>query len=202
MQPAARSIDSALIEATVEALRRHAPFDRIERKDLLWMVSRLSLVYFAPQAIVLVPEAGVPQHFFIVRQGIIAGLDPDVVTPRWRLSAGEVFPLGALLAKRAVTSVFRAEADTFCWRLSGGLRGFACAQPAVPRGLHAPRGELAGDLTQAAADRVRGERRARSAQPASGGTAAAPCRLRGKREPGRCAGPHARCAGGIDRGDP
>jgi CBS domain-containing protein len=39
------------------------------------------------------------------------------VTPRWRLSAGEVFPLGALLAKRAVTSVFRAEADTFCWRL-------------------------------------------------------------------------------------
>jgi CBS domain-containing protein len=117
MQPAARPVDSALIEATAEALRRHAPFDRMARQDLLWMVSRLSLVYFAPQAIVLAPDAGVPQHFFIVRQGIIAGLDPDVVTPRWRLSAGEVFPLGALLAKRAVTSVFRAEADTFCWRL-------------------------------------------------------------------------------------
>ena len=118
MQPAARSIDTALIEATVEALRRHAPFDRIGRKDLLWMVSRLSLVYFAPQAVILAPEAGVPQHFFIVRQGSIAGLDPDDVTPRWRLTAGEVFPLGALLAGRAVTSRYRAEADTFCWRLS------------------------------------------------------------------------------------
>jgi CBS domain-containing protein len=86
-------------------------------EDLLWMVSRLSLVYFAPQAVVLAPDAGVPQHFFIIRQGSIAGLGPDDVTPRWRLTAGEVFPLGALLAERAVTSLFRAETDTFCWRL-------------------------------------------------------------------------------------
>ena len=117
MQPAARPIDSALIQATAEALRRHSPFDRMAPEDLSWMVSRLSLVYFAPREVVLTPDSGVPQHFFIIRQGSIAGLDPDAVTPRWRLGAGEVFPLGALLAKRAVTSVFRADADTFCWRL-------------------------------------------------------------------------------------
>ncbi|HEY7759666.1 MAG TPA: DUF294 nucleotidyltransferase-like domain-containing protein, partial [Burkholderiales bacterium] len=117
MQPAARPVDRALIDATVEALRRHVPFDRMGHEDLSWMVSRLSLVYFAPQTVVLAPDAGVPQHFFIVRQGNIAGLGPDDVTPRWRLTAGEVFPLGALLAKRAVTSLFRAETDTFCWRL-------------------------------------------------------------------------------------
>jgi CBS domain-containing protein len=117
MQPAARPVDRALIDATVEALRRHVPFDRMGHEDLLWMVSRLALVYFAPRAVVLAPDAGVPQHFFIVRQGSIAGLDPNDVTPRWRLTAGEVFPLGALLAKRPVTSLFRAQADTFCWRL-------------------------------------------------------------------------------------
>ena len=44
MQPASRPIDSALIQATAEALRRHTPFDRMAAQDLSWMVSRLSLV--------------------------------------------------------------------------------------------------------------------------------------------------------------
>ena len=32
----------------------------------------------------------------------------------WELSSGEMFPLGALLARRGVTSVYRATQDTFC----------------------------------------------------------------------------------------
>jgi CBS domain-containing protein len=117
MQPAARPVDNALIDATCDELRRHAPFDRMAREDVLWLVRRVSLVYFAPQATVLSPQAGVPAHFYVVRQGSVAGLDPDAAAPRWRLTAGECFPLGALLGKRAVTSLYRAEADTFCWRL-------------------------------------------------------------------------------------
>jgi len=117
MQPAARPMDNALVEATVEELRRHAPFDRMPRADLLWMVVRLSLVYFAPRTVVLVPDTGMAQCFYIVREGSVAGLDPDGSAVRWRLGAGESFPLGALLGKRAVTSLYRAEADTFCWRL-------------------------------------------------------------------------------------
>jgi CBS domain-containing protein len=117
MQSAARPVDNALIDATCDELRRHAPFDRMAREDVLWLVNRVSLVYFAPQATVLSPQAGVPAHFYVVRQGSVAGLDPEAAAPRWRLTAGECFPLGALLGRRAVTSLYRAEADTFCWRL-------------------------------------------------------------------------------------
>src|SRR5688572_9193357 len=104
MQPAARAIDTPLVDATVEALRQHAPFDRMEREHLQWMVARLSLVYFPPQATLLAPSDGVPEHLYILRQGSVAGLDPGSQAPRWRLTAGECFPLGALLGKRAVTS--------------------------------------------------------------------------------------------------
>jgi CBS domain-containing protein len=117
MQPAARPIDSPLIDATVEALRQHAPFDRMQDEDLRWMVARLALVYFPPQADVLAGADGVPAHLYILRQGSIAGLEPGSEVPRWRLTAGECFPLGALLGKRPVTSLYRSEADTFCWRL-------------------------------------------------------------------------------------
>jgi CBS domain-containing protein len=110
-------MDNALIDATVEALLQHAPFDRMEREHVRWMVARLSLVYFPPQAAVLQPADGVPQYFHVLRQGSIAGLDPGSEAPRWRLTAGESFPLGALLGQRPVTSLYRAEADTFCWRL-------------------------------------------------------------------------------------
>jgi CBS domain-containing protein len=117
MRATERPVDNALIDATVEALRQHAPFDRMEREHVQWMVGRLALVYFAPQATVLAAADGVPEHLYILRQGIIAGLDPGDERPRWRLTAGECFPLGALLGKRAVTSLYRAEADSFCWRL-------------------------------------------------------------------------------------
>ena len=117
MRATERPVDNALIDATVETLRQHAPFDRMEREHVQWMVGRLALVYFAPQATVLAAVDGVPEHLYILRQGIIAGLDPGDERPRWRLTAGECFPLGALLGKRAVTSLYRTEADSFCWRL-------------------------------------------------------------------------------------
>jgi CBS domain-containing protein len=117
-EPASRAIAPSLASATVEALRRHAPFDRMAPEDLQWLVARLSLVYFAPQSVVLAPQEGVPRHFFVVRQGSLAGLDPEATAARWRLTAGECFPLGALLGKRAVSSLYRAETDTFCWRLA------------------------------------------------------------------------------------
>lgn len=118
MPEAARPIDSTLIEATIQSLRQHAPFNRMAAPDLRWMVERLALVYFAPDATLLDPDAGVPAWLFVIKQGSVAGLDPGNAAPRWRLTQGEAFPIGALLGNRAVTSVYRAEGDTFCWRLS------------------------------------------------------------------------------------
>lgn len=102
----------------MESLRAHAPFNRMASEDLRWMVERLALVYFSPDSTPLDPDAGIPAWLYIIRQGAIGGLDPGSATPRWRLTPGEAFPIGALLGKRPVTSVYRSEGDTFCWRLS------------------------------------------------------------------------------------
>lgn len=115
--PAARPVPPSLAAAARAELQRHAPFNRMAQADIDWMIGRLSLVYFADGGSVLAPDDGVPQYVFIVRHGSVVGLDPQTNAQRWRLNAGEAFPLGALLGARAVTTRYHAEGDTFCWRM-------------------------------------------------------------------------------------
>jgi CBS domain-containing protein len=120
MQQPARAVAPSLAAATTQELRRHAPFDRMEPACLGWLVARLAVVYFAPEAAVLGPGTAPPEHLYIVKQGAVLGFDPelpDLGKPRFRLSVGECFPLGALIGQRPVTSAYRAAGDTFCYRL-------------------------------------------------------------------------------------
>ena len=120
METPSLGIAPSIAAATIEDLRRHAPFDRMEQASLDWLVARLSVVYFAPDATVLTPAPSAPEHLYIVKQGAVLGIGSDQAPgepPRWRLTAGECFPLGALLGERPVTSIYRASGDTFCYRL-------------------------------------------------------------------------------------
>ena len=121
MQPASRAIAPSLLAATVEELRPHPPFDRMELEHLRWMVARLRLAYHSPEAVILAPEQGPPQCLRIVKQGAVIGETPGQAgaATRWQLTHGECFPLGALLGRRPVSSVYRAQGDTFCYRLEG-----------------------------------------------------------------------------------
>jgi CBS domain-containing protein len=113
-------VATSLLDATVSELRKHAPFDRMETTHLQWLVGRLSVVYFASDVVILEPRSGIPSYLFVVKQGNVLGFETEEQrddAPRWRLSAGECFPLGALLGERAVTSIYRAGGDTFCYRL-------------------------------------------------------------------------------------
>ena len=86
-----------------------------------WLVARLSIVYFAPDSVVLEPGAAAPGYLYIVKQGGVLGFDPEqkgLGKPRFRVSVGESFPLGAIMAQRPVTSSYRAAGDTFCFRVS------------------------------------------------------------------------------------
>ena len=113
------SIAPSLLAATVEDLRRHVPFSEMEAAHLEWMASRLQLAYFPAKAVVLGPDAGVPPWFYVVKQGSVeaGGAAEDSVI---KLLAGECFPLGALLAGRAVANQFRASEDSFCYLLAAG----------------------------------------------------------------------------------
>lgn len=115
------SENNSLIQATVEQLRRHAPFDRMELGDLDWLAGRLAVAYYAKGEIVLSPEQGEATTFFIIKQGVVQG-EQGVVRAQedaaWlELHEGECFPLGALLSKRPVTSLYRAREDVFCYEL-------------------------------------------------------------------------------------
>jgi CBS domain-containing protein len=113
---------NTLINATLDHLRRFAPFDRMEREHLVWLAQRLSLGYYAKGEVVASPEQGVASRFLVIKQGVVQG-EQDVVRAQedaaWlELHEGECFPLGALLSKRAVTSTYRAKQDVFCYELA------------------------------------------------------------------------------------
>lgn len=115
---------NSLIQATVEHLSQFAPFDQMAREHLLWMAQRLTLGYFAKGEVILSPGQTDPVPFLIIKQGIVQGEQGIAQTQEdsaWlELHEGECFPLGALLADRPVTSVYRASSDVFCYALPAG----------------------------------------------------------------------------------
>ncbi len=111
------SSPNSLITATIEALRKHAPFSEMAQTDLLWLAQRLTLAYFAQGAALLEPNEAAPQALYIVKQGVIQGETADG-TSVLQLTLGEGFPLGALLAGRGVANRYLAHTDTFCYALA------------------------------------------------------------------------------------
>ena len=115
----AGSSPAASVLATLkQALKPHAPFAAMADADVEHVVRAGELRYFAPGERILLPDAARPAHCYVIRQGTVRGERPDAdggeASALWELSAGEMFPLGALLARRGVTSVYRAMQDTFC----------------------------------------------------------------------------------------
>ena len=111
-QPLANSLH----QATLEALRRQAPFSAMAAADVLWLVQRLSVAYFAQDEALLEPGESAPAALYIVKQGTVAGTTRDGQTV-FQLAAGEMFPLGALLAGRGVANRYLAASDVFCYLL-------------------------------------------------------------------------------------
>lgn len=100
-----------------QALVPHAPFSGMSTGDLERIVRASKLRYFAPGETILAPSEGRPAQCHVIKQGVVRGERPGpdgTLRPAWELVAGEMFPLGALLANRGVTSHYRAGGDVFC----------------------------------------------------------------------------------------
>ncbi len=100
------------------ALAEFPPFGQMSGADLDLLLRGAVLVYFEPGQGILEPGGETIEHCYIIRQGAVHGerpkAKPGEFGSAWELLAGEMFPLGALLAQRPITSRYRAEADTFC----------------------------------------------------------------------------------------
>jgi CBS domain-containing protein len=114
-------IPSALRDATIEELRRHAPFSAMARDHLIELVAPLCLGYFPAGRRILSPETGVPQHLYIVRRGLVEARVPaagaGAIEPATALASGEGFPIAALIAAHPPVHVYSAAQDTFCFLL-------------------------------------------------------------------------------------
>ncbi len=109
----------SLTDGALAALKEHAPFDEMEAAALRFLASQLSIAYYPRGATLVGRASGSVDRLFIVRQGTVRGSGTlrneaaaDVV-----LGAGECFPIGALVGRRATVYDYRAEGDVFCWEL-------------------------------------------------------------------------------------
>lgn len=107
---------NSLHRATLDALRRQAPFSLMAEDEVLWLVQRLAVAYYAEGETLLEPAEQTPDTLFIIKQGTVGGVAADGHSV-FQLTVGEMFPLGALLAGRGVSNRYVAETDTFCFLL-------------------------------------------------------------------------------------
>ena len=111
---------SAIHTAQLTFFTAHAPFDRMERPHLLWMLARMQLAYYAKEEVIASPQQGEAAHFLVIKQGLVHGtrLASTQQDALLELHEGECFPVGALLAHRAVSYEYRAAEDMFCFELA------------------------------------------------------------------------------------
>jgi CBS domain-containing protein len=111
---------SQLLANLRQELSQWLPFARMRPEHVEAFCAAASQVYFAPGEVVLDPSHGKVEALMCVRQGSLSGrrgLAESVGL--FEYTAGDLFPVGALLAGRAVTSVYTANEDLFCLRVPG-----------------------------------------------------------------------------------
>ena len=110
-----------LARAAAEALRPYPPFDSMGDAALQWIGARARLAYFAKDEQIVGPASGPARVLHIVRQGVVR-VRPAPDLPREELldlvhGAGECFPVGALLGRRATAYHYVAAGDVFTFEL-------------------------------------------------------------------------------------
>ena len=112
-----------LLASLRSQLRGHAPFAQMSEADLDQLIRAAPIAYFAPGERLAAPDDGPARTCFIVRQGRVRGTRPAAAgleRTTTELAAGDLFPVGALLASRPVTSTYHAVDDVFALCLPAG----------------------------------------------------------------------------------
>jgi CBS domain-containing protein len=94
---------------------RLPPFAQMAPVHVEQLLAVATQAYYAPEEPVLSPMDGTPQNLYLVRQGRIIGRRlNDPANADFVIDAGDLFPVGALMAGRPVTATYQTTADTFC----------------------------------------------------------------------------------------
>jgi CBS domain-containing protein len=114
-------LQPSALDAALDFLGRHAPFDRMAPEHVEFLAGHLKLVPYARGQKITGPEDGPASRFYIIKQGLVRR-EPPIVDPQspdsiGELIPGECFPIGALLSKRPVYTVYRVAEDALCYEL-------------------------------------------------------------------------------------
>lgn len=132
------------IRALMTFLTQYPPFSQMEASHTALLLERAVLSFYADGDIILSPDLGIVDHFYIVKQGNIRGerksikdralINGTTFSPSdsktdthtesskppaatFEISPGECFPIAALVGERATRTVHRASGDTFCLKI-------------------------------------------------------------------------------------
>ncbi len=105
----------SVIAALRDELMHHAPFSQMSEPHVDQFIAEATEAYFAPGETVLAPGGAAVSQVFMLRRGGVSG-EPGAgeAAGAFHVEPGELFPIGAVLEGRAVTTTYTARADTFC----------------------------------------------------------------------------------------
>ncbi|HSW23101.1 MAG TPA: DUF294 nucleotidyltransferase-like domain-containing protein, partial [Burkholderiaceae bacterium] len=105
----------SLLDNLCGELMRHAPFAQMQPDHVRQLVAAASEAYYAPGEVVLAPAMGPVTALRVLRQGRITGRrGMAALAGSLQYEPGDLFPVGAVLGARPVTSTYTAEDDCFC----------------------------------------------------------------------------------------
>jgi CBS domain-containing protein len=98
-----------------QELVRYMPFSQMAAADLDFFLTHAQQQYFAPDETLLEPASGPVQQLLFIRQGAVSGKRglAELSGGAFQYEAGDLFPISAAMAQRAVTATYKAVADTF-----------------------------------------------------------------------------------------
>jgi CBS domain-containing protein len=112
---AAQMPSASLLANFRQDLSRHPPFAQMDAPALDFFLAHCEQRYYAPGEVLAQPADGVVSQIFFIRQGAVSGVRgiADVSGGAFEYEAGDLFPVSAAMAQRAVTATYSAVADTF-----------------------------------------------------------------------------------------
>ncbi|HSC00291.1 MAG TPA: DUF294 nucleotidyltransferase-like domain-containing protein, partial [Burkholderiaceae bacterium] len=112
-------------------LTRHPPFVQMQPEHVRQFVAASREAHFAAGEVVLSPAMGPVRSLHLLRRGHITGRrGVAALAGSLQYEAGDLFPVGALLGARPVTSTYTAEEDCFCLLVDAdAVRALARASP-------------------------------------------------------------------------
>jgi CBS domain-containing protein len=107
-----------LIQATVDFLRKHAPFNEMDEASLRLLATSAKMGYHGRGAAIVTPSSGVARTLYIIQRGLVhAGAPGATDGNRIEWGPGEAFPISAVLAARPTTLHYAAAEDVFAYEI-------------------------------------------------------------------------------------